>query len=39
MFRQASNLCKWVLEAAKLAYVNKAKESITSQKLVYWDFW
>ena len=29
-FRQASNCCKRVLEAAKLAYANKAKESITS---------
>ena len=32
-FRQASNRCKRVLEAAKLAYTNKTKESITSQKL------
>ena len=32
-FRQASNHCKKVLEAAKLAYTTKAKESITSQKL------
>ena len=32
-FRQASNLCKRVLEAAKLAFANKTKESITSQKL------
>ena len=32
-FLQASNHCKRVLEAAKLAYANKAKESITSQKL------
>ena len=32
-FRQASNRCKRVLEAAKLAYANKTKESITSQKL------
>ena len=32
-FRQASNHCKRVLEAAKLAYANKTKESITSQKL------
>ena len=31
--RQASNLCKKVLEAAKLAYATKTKESITSQKL------
>ena len=29
-FRQASNCCKRVLEVAKLAYANKAKESITS---------
>ena len=34
MFRQASNCCKRVLEAAKLAYV-----SISSQKLGSWDFW
>ena len=26
-------------EAAKLACGNKAKESITSQKLSFWDFW
>ena len=32
-FRQASNRCKRVLEAAKLAYAAKTKESITSQKL------
>ena len=38
-FRQASNRCKRVLEAAKLAYVTKTKESITSQKLGSWDFW
>ena len=31
-FRQAINLCKSVLEAAKLAYANRAKESITSKK-------
>ena len=37
--RQASNCCKKVLEAAKLAYANKTKESITSQKLGSWDFW
>ena len=30
-FRQASNHCKMVLEAAKLVYTNKTKESITSQ--------
>ena len=37
--RQASNRCKRVLEAAKLAYATKTKESITSQKLGSWDFW
>ena len=31
-FRQVSNRCKRLLEAAKLAYANKTKESITSQK-------
>ena len=36
-FRQASNRCKRVLEAAKLAYANKTKES-TSQKLGSRDF-
>ena len=39
-FRQASNQCKRVLEAAELAwYANKTKESITSQKLGPKDFW
>ena len=38
-FRQASNCCKRVLEAAKLAYANKTKESITSQKPGSLDFW
>ena len=38
-FRQASNCCKRVLEAAKLAYASKTKEFITSQKLGSWDFW
>ena len=38
-FRQASNRCKRVLEAAKLAYPTKTKESITSQKLGSRDFW
>ena len=38
-FRQASNRWKRVLEAAKLAYANKTKESITSQKLGSQDFW
>ena len=38
-FRQATNCCKRVLEAAKLAYANKTKKSITSQKLGSHDFW
>ena len=38
-FRQASNHCKRVLDATKLAYANKTKESITSQKLGSRDFW
>ena len=38
-FRHASNCCKSVLEAAKPAYDNKTKESITSQKLGSWVFW
>ena len=38
-FRQASNCCKKVLEAVKLVYASKTKESITSQKLGSWDFW
>ena len=38
-FRQASNCCKRVLEAATLVYANKTKESITSQKLGSRDFW
>ena len=38
-FRQASNRCQRVLEAAKLAYANKTKEYITSQKLGSHDFW
>ena len=38
-FRQASNRCKKALEAAKLAYANKTKESITSQKFGSQDFW
>ena len=37
-FRQDSN-CKRALEAAKLAYANKTKESITSQKLGFCDIW
>ena len=35
---QASNLCRKVLEAAKLAYANKWKEFIIFQKLGFWDF-
>ena len=38
-FRQASNDCKRGLEAAKLSYANKTKESITFQKLGSQDFW
>ena len=38
-FRQASKHCQKVLEAAKLVYANKTKESITSQKLGSQDFW
>ena len=38
-FRQASNRCRRVLEAAKLAYATKTKESITSQKRGSQDFW
>ena len=38
-FRQAINRCKRVLEVAKLAYANKRKESITSQKPGSRDFW
>ena len=38
-FRQASNRCKRVLEAVKLAYANETKESISSQKLDSHDFW
>ena len=39
-FRKASNQCKRVLEAAKLAwYANKTKESLTSQKFSPKDFW
>ena len=36
--REASKHCKRVLEAAKLAYANKTKEPIISQKLGSWDF-
>ena len=38
-FRQASNHCKRVLEAAKLAYATKIKESIFLEKLGSWNFW
>ena len=38
-FRQASNLCQRVPEAAKLAYATKTKESMISQKRGTWDFW
>ena len=38
-FKQAVNRCKRILEAIKLAYANKTKESITSQKLGSLDFW
>ena len=38
-FRQDSNCCQRVLEAAKLAYAAKTKESLTSQKLGCRDFW
>ena len=37
-FRQASNRCKRVLEAAKVAYANKTKECVTYQKLGSRDF-
>ena len=37
--RQASNRCKRVLETAKIAYANKTKASITSQKLGCRDIW
>ena len=38
-FRQASNHCKRLLQAAKMAYANKIKGSITFQKLDSKDFW
>ena len=38
-FRQASNRYKRVLEAAKFAFTNKTKDSITSLKLGCHDFW
>ena len=39
MLRQASNRCKRVLEAAKLVYDNRTKESITSQTRGSRYFW
>ena len=38
-FTQVGNRCKRVLEAAKLAYATKTKESITFQKLGSRGFW
>ena len=38
-FRQATNHCKNVLEAAKLAYANETKEYIISKERGLWDFW
>ena len=38
-FRQSSNRCKRVLEAAKRSYITKTKEPITSQKPGSLDFW
>ena len=38
-FRQVHNRCKRVLEAAKCAYANKTKKSITSHKPGSLDFW
>ena len=38
-FSQAGNPCKGNFEGTKLAYANKTKQSITSQKLGFWDFW
>ena len=37
-FRQASNNCQRILEAAKLAYATKTKDFITSLKLRSRDF-
>ena len=36
---QTTNCCKKVLEAAKLAYANKTKDSIASQKLGSRNLW
>ena len=38
-FRQSSNRCMRVLEAAELVYANKANRFTTSQKLSCRDFW
>ena len=38
-FGQASNCCKRILEPAQIAYANKTKVFITSQKLGSQDFW
>ena len=38
-FRQASNSCKIILEVAQLAYATKSKESSTSEKLGFHNFW
>ena len=38
-FRQASNHCKRVLEAIKLAYSNEIKEAIAFQKHGSCEFW
>ena len=38
-FRQASNRCRWVLEAARLVYVNKTNKFITSQNFGSRDSW
>ena len=38
-FKKANNCCNKVLGTAKLAYANKTKESISSEKLGFQDFW
>ena len=38
-FRQASNRCKRIFEADKIAYANKTKESINSNKLGPRNIW
>ena len=38
-FRQASNRCRWVLEAARLVYVSKTNKFITSQNFGSRDSW